>query len=66
VTREEARRRVKAIGWTLKRSSPDEWRVCGKGCNEASAYYTNDLTDAVQTAELEHARSIEQARQITS
>lgn len=48
-----ARTLLHQIGMTLRRSAfdPNEWRVNFVGGQEASAYYTDDLTDAVATGE---------------
>jgi hypothetical protein len=42
---------LKAIGITLSKTSnfPNEYRVNLLGGTEATAYYTNDLTDALGT-----------------
>lgn len=45
----EARKELSAIGWTLSHTD-GEFRVNGKGWPERSAYYTNDLEDAMATA----------------
>lgn len=45
-----ARAEIRAHGCTLRVGEDREFRVCLKGGTEASAYYTNDLADAVGTA----------------
>lgn len=50
MTQKQAAAMLRAIGITLKRAEGDEYRVAFKGKDqEASAYYTNDLSDAVET-----------------
>lgn len=44
-----AKRAAADVGCTLVRTD-DEYRVNLRGRGEATAYYTNDLTDAVHTA----------------
>lgn len=50
LTLKQAQGILRAIGITLTKNSYNEYRVAfrGKG-NEDSAYYTNDLQDAVDT-----------------
>lgn len=51
MTRTEARKRIKALGTIVLRTDDGEHRVNFRGGKEETAYYTNDLRDAVQTAE---------------
>jgi hypothetical protein len=44
-----ARKLLSAAGFTLRRDEYGEYRVNFKGANEDSAYYTDDLQDAVLT-----------------
>lgn len=45
-----AKVQLKAIGMTINKNRYDEYRVnFAQGGTEGTAYYTNDLIDAVQT-----------------
>jgi hypothetical protein len=57
LTYNEAQHQAKLVGCTLVRKD-GEFRVNFVGGNEDTAYYTNDLADAVGTARL-MAKSIE-------
>lgn len=60
----EAKTQAAMSGCTLKRTEDGEYRVALKGAGEASAYYTNDLQDAVGTARaMEHQKQNRRARQ---
>lgn len=50
MTLKEAQKYVSSLGLTLRHSF-GEYRVNFKGGKEATAYYTNDIKDAVSTAE---------------
>lgn len=43
-------RAIKSLGMTVRKTEYDEFRVNIKGGTEATAYYTNDLDDALATA----------------
>ena len=60
----EARRQLRAIGWTIRRLAAGDYRVNVSRGKESSAYYTEDLDDAVDTAKIEArvAGQIERAR----
>lgn len=47
-TMTEAKRMLAEIGFTIRKRD-GEYRVCRKGEPEATAYYTNDLADALDT-----------------
>lgn len=49
MTRAEARTQLQALGLTLNRTQYGEWRVNFRHQGEATAYYTDDLNDAVGT-----------------
>jgi len=49
-TFKDAQRIIADLGLTLKKTEYDEYRVNFKGGREATAYYTNDLQDAIDTA----------------
>ncbi len=49
VTQKEAMKALKNVGIVLKRTEYGEYRVNFKGGKEASAYYTDDLQDAIDT-----------------
>jgi hypothetical protein len=44
--------------WIQKNTAYNEFRVPGKKGTEASAYYTDDKDDAIQTAIAEHGKNI--------
>jgi len=46
----QAKQIAKDLGFTLTTTVHDEYRINRKGGTEASAYYTNDLDDALSTA----------------
>lgn len=47
-----AKATLKPYGVTIYKSYGDEFRVNFKGGREATAYYTNDISDAVATGQL--------------
>lgn len=51
MTIREAKQMAAAFGCTLRRSYGDEFRVNIRGGGEETAYYTDDLADAVKTAQ---------------
>jgi hypothetical protein len=55
MTLSDAKKIVAAVGCTLSKSD-GEYRVNLRGHGEATAYYTNDLQDAVNTAKTMAAR----------
>ena len=55
MTMKEARQRLAAIGYSLRKTD-GEYRVNVSGAHDDTAYYTDDLTEAVETAEFEHSR----------
>ena len=61
--REAARNIVRSYGYTLTRTDHGEWRVNERGGDEATAYYTDDIWDAVGTARhmAAHRRDAEEA-----
>lgn len=54
-TLRQARQIVKDLGMTLRVIDGEEYRVAYVPDREASAYYTNDLDDAVGTARAMYA-----------
>lgn len=65
MTRAQARAILAEIGCTLRRDeSGTEWRVNFRNGYEATAYYTPDLSDAVDTARamVERRRKVELER----
>lgn len=50
MTQKEVLKLVRATGATVSRTEFGEYRVNIKGGNEATAYYTNDGQDAIDTA----------------
>jgi len=60
MTAATARTICRDLGMTL-RSLDGEWRVNYRGGEEATAYYTDDLADVVETAAaMDHARNATQ------
>lgn len=57
MTLAQAKAKLRAIGYVLSKRD-GEYRVVRKGGPEAQASYTDDLDDAVSTAEWEHARGV--------
>jgi hypothetical protein len=50
LTFRQVRSQLRDIGYTISWSiAGEELRVCKKGDSEASAYYTNDFQDALDT-----------------
>lgn len=49
MTQKHAAAQLRALGMTLRKEE-GEYRVNFRGGSEATAYYTNDLEDAVYTA----------------
>jgi hypothetical protein len=56
MTMKQARTALQEIGYTIKKED-GEYRVNLSGGNEATAYYTEDLNDAVNTAQFEARRT---------
>lgn len=53
MTLKDAKAKLKPLGITLtRRAATDEYRVNLVGGNEETAYYTDDLKDAVETGEV--------------
>lgn len=65
LTMAEAIKRCKAVGFIISRTGHgDELRVREKGAPRDAGYFTNDLLDAVQTAEHWRAEKIRQAKDL--
>ena len=52
MTLRKAREILRAVDVVIRRTDYGEYRVCVRGCGEESAYYTNDLEDAVDTGRM--------------
>jgi hypothetical protein len=46
----QAKTIIKSLGFTFKKTDYNEYRINIKGGSEDTAYYTNDLQDAIDTA----------------
>lgn len=57
MTISEAKAKCRALGFSLRKKD-GEYRLNLVGGTEATAYYTNDLDDAVGTATMENARRV--------
>lgn len=57
----QAQAEARALGMTLRRTEAGDFRVNFKGAEEAGAYYTDDLADAVATAQAMHRRGQDRA-----
>ena len=51
MTKKTATAILSDLGFTLKKTDYDDYRINVRGGSEATAYYTPDLDDAVNTAQ---------------